>query len=105
MAEEQSIVVLLAIPDMYVFPHLPTAAASFKKRRQLMFSQDETNVRKLRELCLRWNKAASDAGFAGSEYIDSPERVFQRVTESRSLLIGVIHRYATTTEAAGKEER
>ena len=90
---------------MYVFPHLPTAAASFKKRRQLMFSQDETNVRKLRELCLRWNKAASDAGFAGSEYIDSPERVFQRVTESRSLLIGVIHRYATTTEAAGKEER
>ena len=68
-----------------------------------MFSQDETNVQKLRDLCLRWNKAASDAGFTGSEYIDDPERVFQRATESRSVLMGLIHRYATTPYTAGKD--
>lgn len=27
----------------------------------------------------RWNKAAADAGYCGSEYVDEPERVFDRV--------------------------
>ena len=105
MAEERSIVVLLHIPDMFFPRTFRQPQPLSQKGRQPTFSQDETNVQKLRDLCLRWNKAASDAGFTGSEYIDDPERVFHRVAESRSVLMGVIHRYATTPDAAGKETR
>lgn len=33
----------------------------------------------------RWNVEAARAGFAGSEYIDDPERVFARVRQEREL--------------------
>ena len=36
----------------------------------------------LERLRRRWNLAASDAGFKGSEYVDEPEAVFGRVRES-----------------------
>jgi hypothetical protein len=42
---------------------------------------DETNIEKLRALCLRWNKAAAKAGCAGSEFIDDPEFVFARLED------------------------
>ena len=46
----------------------------------MRFSQEETSVDNLRALCLRWNKAAATF-CAGSEYIDDPERVFNRIRE------------------------
>lgn len=39
----------------------------------------------LTDLEHRWNVQASRAGFAGSEYINDPERVFARVEEERQL--------------------
>lgn len=50
-------------------------------------STEWTDVNRLRDLCLRWNRAAADAGYAGSEYIDDPDRVFSRVIESHRTLI------------------
>jgi hypothetical protein len=51
-----------------------------------MFSQEETRIEKLRELCQRWNVAASGVGICGSEYVDDPERVFEAVRSSREIL-------------------
>jgi hypothetical protein len=39
-------------------------------------SQEETDIEKLRDLCRRWNRAASMAGYIGSEFYDEPENVF-----------------------------
>jgi hypothetical protein len=39
------------------------------------------------DLELRWNKAATDAGFVGSEWIDDPERIFRKVKEMRHDLL------------------
>ncbi len=52
-----------------------------------MISTEETDIKKLQALCLRWNKAAASAGICGSEYIDDPERVFQAVNDTRGALM------------------
>lgn len=50
------------------------------------------DVGRLNDLADRWNKAASAASFCGSEYIDEPERVFERVTQSRTAQMEALRR-------------
>lgn len=40
----------------------------------------------------RWNRAASLAGYAGSEFHNDPERVFARVRAGREKLMEVVRR-------------
>ena len=58
----------------------------------MTISTEETSVERLQALCLRWNKAASAAGAAGSEYVDSPERVFETLAHHRRINAKMAHR-------------
>lgn len=53
-------------------------------------------VEKQDALLLRWNKAASRAGMAGSEFHDDPERVFERVNSHCDSLRAVLLRREVT---------
>ena len=57
----------------------------------MRFSQEETSIDNLRALCLRWNRAAATF-CAGSEFIDDPERVFNRIREQIQFVEKVAHR-------------
>ncbi len=50
-------------------------------------STEETDIRKLQALCLRWNRAAASVGICGSEFVDEPERVFDAVRETHHTLM------------------
>jgi hypothetical protein len=68
-------------------------------------SVEDTNVERLQTLCLRWNKAASAAGAIGSEYIDSPERVFETLAHHRRLDVGIAHRKGVLSIPLNQEVR
>ena len=55
-----------------------------------MLSCEEKDIEKLRALCRRWNLAASDAGYCGSEYIDYPKLVFTRVKDTQRSLMSAL---------------
>lgn len=48
------------------------------------------------DLLNRWNKAASHAGICGSEYINDPERVFERVIANRTSLHSMLRKAEVT---------
>lgn len=54
-------------------------------------------------LLLRWNKAASQAGMAGSEYVDDPERVFARVRENREAMMRALVAAKASSPAMKKD--
>jgi hypothetical protein len=60
-------------------------------------SQESDDIEKLRALCRRWNRAAANAGICGSEYFDDPERVFDRVEETRNCLRDALLRAKRST--------
>ena len=51
-----------------------------------------TPLEKMEAMILRWNKAASKAGCCGSEFIDSPERVFECLANRSRMLEKMAHR-------------
>lgn len=76
---------------------------SIEIKFQLLEAQRD--LEKARKLCdkqaallLRWNKAAAHAGMAGSEYVDDPERVFERVIASRTSLHSMLRRAESISE-------
>lgn len=53
-------------------------------------------------LLLRWNQAAGSVGICGSEYVDDPERVFERVKENRDTLMRVLRSKTSPPQPQGE---